>query len=188
MILFVNACVRKESRTLRLAKALLTKLSGEVEEVKLEDVDFGVISQKFLNDRDADIAEGRFDGSEYELARQFARADTIVLAVPYWDLSFPAMFKQYVEHINVLGITFNYTPEGFPVGLCKAQKLYYVMTAGGSLVPEEYGYSYVKALAQNFYGIQDVRILKATGLDIYGADVEQIMNDAIAKIDSIVEG
>jgi FMN-dependent NADH-azoreductase len=42
-------------------------------------------------------------------------------------------------------------------------------------VPEEYGFGYVKALAQNFYGIPDVRLIKAAGLDIIGADTEAIL-------------
>ncbi len=37
-------------------------------------------------------------------------------------------------------------------------------------------------MAQSFYGIQDVELIKAVGLDIYGADVEQIMNDAISGL------
>ena len=69
-------------------------------------------------------------------------------------------------------------PEGFPRGLCRAKKLYYVMTAGGTYVPEEFGYGYVKALAQNFYGIQDVELIKAVGLDIIGADVNKIIGEA----------
>lgn len=43
-------------------------------------------------------------------------------------------------------------------------------TAGGSYVPEDYGFGYVKALAQNYYGIQDVRKIEAVGLDLYGAN------------------
>ena len=51
-------------------------------------------------------------------------------------------------------------------------------TAGGFYVPEDYGFGYVKALAENYYGIKDVRKIEAVGLDIYGADVNAIMRDA----------
>ena len=178
MVLFVNACVRKESRTLRLARRLLSTLDSPYEEVKLHEKAFPVADQAFLEHRDSLIAAGDFGDPMFALARQFARADEIVIAAPYWDLSFPASLKQYIEHINVLGITFCYTPEGTPVGLCRAKRLTYVMTAGGTFVPEEYGYGYVKTLAQSFYGIPEVRLIKATGLDIYGADVETIMREA----------
>ena len=48
-------------------------------------------------------------------------------------------------------------------------------------MPEEFGYGYVKALAQNFYGIKNVELIKATGLDIYGADVSAIMDEAVME-------
>ncbi|MBR1689463.1 MAG: hypothetical protein IJ713_01655 [Oscillibacter sp.] len=38
MILYINACVRSESRTNRIAKALLETLGGAYEEVKLAEV------------------------------------------------------------------------------------------------------------------------------------------------------
>ena len=182
MILFVDACVRDASRTKRLADEVLSRLKGDVKTVKLKNVNFEVTDQDYLKRRDELIAKREFDSEMFTLARDFQAADQIVIAAPYWDLSFPAMLKQYIEHINVLGITFEYTKEGTPVGLCKADRLYYVMTAGGAFVPEEYGYGYVKELAQSFYGIGKVKLIKAVGLDIYGADVEQIMQDAIRGI------
>ena len=63
----------------------------------------------------------------FDLAKQFAEADEVIIAAPFWDLSFPAALKQYFEQINVLGI------------------------------PE-------------------FRLIKATGLDIAGADVDAILN------------
>ena len=108
-----------------------------------------------------------------------------MIAAPYWDLSFPAALKQYFEQINVVGITFKYTEDGIPVGLCKARRLYYVTTAGGSYVPEEFGFGYIKALSQGFYGIQEVRKIEAAGLDLVGADVSAIMRAAESTIDSI---
>lgn len=166
MNLFINACVRKESRTRELADTVLKNLQGEIEEIRLEDIDFPKTDETFLKNRDSLIAAGEFGHESFALARQFAAADTIVIAAPYWDLSFPASLKQYIEHINVIGVTFEYTPEGIPRGLCKADKIYYVMTAGGDFAPEEYGYGYIKALAQSYYGIKEVELIKKTGLDI----------------------
>ena len=182
MVLLVNACVRKESRTKRLAERLTKQLDGDVREVLLSDVQFPVADEAFLAKRDELIAREEWSDPMFDLARQFASADTIVVAAPYWDLSFPASLKQYFEQINVLGITFQYSPEGTPVPLCRAKKLYYVMTAGGAFVPEEFGFGYVRTLAQSFYGIEDVRLIKAVGLDIYGADVEGIMKDALDSV------
>ena len=182
MVLYVNACVRSGSRTKKLAEELLGRLGLAYEEIRLEDIEFATVDEEYLHRRDQLIADRDYDAGEFRLARQFAEADEIVIAAPYWDLSFPAMLKQYIEHINVLGITFEYTPEGFPRGLCKANKLYYVMTAGGNFVPDEFGFGYIKTLAESFYGIPEVRLIKAVGLDIYGADVESIMSKAVSEL------
>ena len=181
-ILFLNACVRRESRTKRLADRLLAKLNRPFAEIRLHGLAFPAVDEAFLRKRDRLIAGGDFSDSLFALARQFADAETIVIAAPYWDLSFPAALKQYFEQINVVGITFRYTEEGVPVGLCRAKRLFLVTTAGGLYVPEEFGFGYIKALAQNFYGIRDVRLLQAVGLDIVGADVEAILREAEGKI------
>ena len=181
MILFINACVRKGSRTKKLANGVLSHLNEQYEEVRLEDIAFPVVNEEFLYSRDKLIGEGRFDDPSFALARQFADADEIVIAAPFWDLSFPASLKQYFEQINVIGITFRYTPEGAPEGLCKAGRLTYVTTAGGEYFHEEFGFGYVKALARNFYGIPDIRLVKATGLDIVGADEEAIIRNAFEE-------
>ena len=181
-ILYINACVRKTSRTQILAQCLLEKLGGSYEEVRLETISFPKTDERYLEKRDLLIREGKYEDDLFALARQFAAAETIVIATPYWDLSFPASLKQYIEHINVLGITFEYTDDGYPVGLCKAKKLWYVTTAGGSMVPEAFGFGYIKALAENFYGISDVELIQASGLDIVGADVSAIMDQTIKDI------
>ncbi|MCR5597291.1 MAG: NAD(P)H-dependent oxidoreductase [Lachnospiraceae bacterium] len=181
MILYINACVREKSRTKSIADAYLSKKNEPVTEVKLENAELPVTDEAYLRKRDDLIANGRFSDGMFTLARQFAEADSIVIATPYWDLSFPAALKQYFEHINVRGITFEYTPEGYPRGLCKAKELCYITTAGGNYCPEEFGYGYIKALAHNFYGIEHIRQIKATGLDIAGADAEKILKDVMDK-------
>lgn len=175
MILFINACVRKESRTLRLAQQLIKTLDGEINEVRLEEIKFPKVDEEFINRRDALKKAGKYDDPLFSLGRDFANADTIVIAAPYYDLSFPAMLKQYFEQINVLGVTFTYSDAGVPKGLCKAKSLYYVTTAGGSIISDDFGFGYVKALANTFYGIEEVHQIKAEGLDIVGADVEAIL-------------
>ena len=184
-ILYVNACVRKESRTRTLAEKLLSRLDEPFEEIRLEDISFPIITEEYLNMRDRLISDGDYQNPVFDLARQFAEAETIVIAAPYWDLSFPAMLKQYLEQINVVKITFRYSEDGVPVGLCRAERLFYVTTAGGYFVPEEYGFGYVRALAQNYYGIQDVRKIEALGLDIDGANVDAIMAAATDHLSGI---
>ena len=181
-ILYVNACVRKESRTKKLAEKLLIKLDKPYEEICLDGMAFPVVNEDYLTERDRLISQGDFQNQMFDLARQFSEAAAIVVAAPFWDLSFPAMLKQYLEQVNVVGITFKYSQEGVPIGLCRANRLFYVTTAGGHYVPETFGFGYIKALAQQYYGIQDVRKIEAIGLDVDGADVSAIMRAAEAAL------
>lgn len=186
-ILFVNACVRSESRTLRLAEKLLLAMNRPFEELRLGGIAFPAVDEGFLRMRDRLVSGREFQSPVFDLARQFSMAETIVIAAPYWDLSFPAALKQYFEQINVVGITFRYTDTGIPVGLCRANRLYYVTTAGGCIVPDAFGFGYVKALAQDFYGIRDVRKVQAVGLDLDGADAEVILKAAGADLKDVIQ-
>ena len=183
MILFVNGCVRENSRTLELAHAVLAKETDTIEEVRLyPDGPDGLDAGK-LALRDALLANREFDHPMFRWARQFADAEAIVLAAPYWDLAFPAKVRAYLEEVTISGITFRYGENGIPQGLCKAKRLIYVTTAGGPIFENfNFGYDYVKALAQGFYGIPNVSIVKAEGLDIWGADAQAIMEAAKADI------
>ena len=168
--LFINACIRPQSRTLKLAEELLSKLEKETgtpaEILNLEDADLKPLSNSDIARRDKALAAGDFSDPFFKYAKQFAEADTIVMAAPYWDLSFPALVKLYFEATSVCGITFRYTPEGYPQGLCKAKKFYYVTTSGGFIGDLDFGFQYAKALTTKLYGIPDVECIRKEGLDI----------------------
>lgn len=185
MILFVNGCVRENSRTLELAQAVLARLEGEVQTAALYQNGAEGLTAETLHLREELAARKEFDHPMFCRAAQFARADTVVIAAPYWDLMFPARVRAYLEEITVSGITFRYTDQGIPQGLCRAKRLIYVTTSGGPIF-RNFGFDYVKALAQGFYGIQDVRLVSAEGLDIWGADTAGILAQAKAGIGDIL--
>jgi FMN-dependent NADH-azoreductase len=182
-ILFINACVRPGSRTLELAQHVLSKLNGHIEEVRLYDEPIPPLDLDGMQRRETAVRENDLTAPVLRHARQFAAADTIVVAAPYWDLLFPAVVRAYFEAVTVTGITFRYTPEGFPAGLCKAKQLIYVTTAGGPIGAYNLGYDYVKALSQLYYGIPEVSCFTAEFLDIIGADVPAIMEAAKQAVD-----
>lgn len=181
MILYVNACVRGCSRTDQIARTLLQKLGEGYEEVKLAEENLEPLSEERLQKRTELTEQRRFDHPMFRLARQFQQADVIVMAAPFWDLSFPAILKVYLENIYVVGLVTEYGGDGVPHGLCKAKKLYYVTTAGGPYVPD-YSYSYLRDLAVNCFGIGETELIRAEMLDVEGFDPEKIVLDTIQKI------
>lgn len=183
-ILFVNACVRQNSRTYTLTQKVLEKLDGETTEVCLCRENLVPLCQKQLEERNTQLAAQNFSSPLFQYARQFAAADEIVIAAPYWDLAFPSLLRIYFEYVTVTGITFRYTEAGIPVGLCKAKRIIYVTTAGGPIGEHNLGYNYVNALAETFYGIPKIQCFKAENLDIQGADVSRILQGAIREIEN----
>lgn len=183
MILFIDACVRDESRTRDLAGFLLEKLDQQVETLNLSNANISNLTKEKLNRRTDACAKGDYSSSEFKYANQFASADTIVIAAPYWDLSFPALLKEYIETICVTGITFKYSEEGMPIGLCRAKDLFYVTTAGGPIIDTAFGYGYIEALAKGMFGIKNTVLFSAENLDIVGNDVEKIMKNSKETIE-----
>lgn len=179
-VLFINACPREGSRTKILADNYLKDVKQEVIQIDLEQIGLLPLNGERLAKRDRLIANGDFSNEFFSLARQFAKADEIVIASPFWDLSFPALVKIYFENITVSGITFKYN-NGNPVGLCNAKKLTYITTAGGKILVD-FGYSYIKTLATQFYGISETVCFRAENLDVMGIIGEEVLNQPISKI------
>ncbi len=186
-ILFINACVRPGSRTLFLAEHVLSKLDGLVEELNLEAEDIAPLNSKALAERDRLCAAGDFSAPMLKYANQFAAADEIVIAAPYWDLAFPSTVRIYLEAVTVCGLTFKYAADGTIEGLCHAKRLHYVTTAGGTIGQYNLGYDYVSALCGMFYAIPEVLCYKAENLDIIGSDVKAIMERAVNDADRILD-
>ena len=174
-LLFVDACVRGErSRTLKLARRFLEayrRANPEDEIVERDLMEERLEPQypEVLAERDALWEAGRLEEPMFAPARQFAAADKIVLAAPFWDLSYPAILKIYLERISVTNITFGYDESGRSVGLCRAEKLLFITTRGGDFSrPEtswmESGAGHIRALCA-MYGIPSFQLLCAEGLD-----------------------
>jgi FMN-dependent NADH-azoreductase len=179
-ILFINACVRENSRTLILAKSIMKDMVGDVTELKLDLENIEPLNGKSLEKREGLVHAGKYDDPMFRYAKQFAEADEIVISAPFWDLSFPAKLKIYLEQITVAGITFHYR-NCHPVGLCRASRLTYVTTSGGPIF-EDFGYRYVKTLAHQFYGIPKTRAVRAMNLDVEMISAEEMAKRATVSV------
>lgn len=186
-ILWIDATARQGSRTRKLAEHLVSKLPGTVTRLCLYQVGIPPLDEERLRWRNACCDARNFADPYFALAKQLAKADTVVIAAPYWDLSFPAILKQYVEAVSVNGITFTYSEEGQPIGLCRAEKLYYVTTAGGPIVSDDPGYGYIRSVFGYLFGVKASCCFKAEGLDLFGADPEALLREACEQIDRALD-
>lgn len=180
-ILLVDVCVRGEhSRTRELAECYLK--DKEFTRLALAEEDLKPLNKSRLEKRQSLIAKGDFSDEMFRYAKQFAQAEEIVIAAPYWDLSFPSLLKIYIENICVVGVTFDYLSDGTSKSRCKAEKLTYITTAGGIIPERNFGFDYVKAVAEEFFKISEFEYIKAEKFDIYGEDTGKIMENTKNKI------
>lgn len=196
-LLFINACVRGDrSRSLKLARRFLEGWQKAHPDANITEVDLckdRMVPQypEVLAQRDALWDAGKLDDPMFDPAHQFAAADKIVIAAPFWDLSFPAILKIYLERITVTNITFGYDANGKNIGLCKAKKLLLITTRGGDFSkPEtawmEMGARQLEALCA-MYGIPQFQCLAAEGLDDVTRDKEAILAEAMGRADALAE-
>ena len=178
-LLVINACISAgNSRTKVLLDAFMNTRKGfETQIIDLTKNAPPAFDEKMLLRRNSDIAQNAFEGEDYTLAHTVKDADVIVIAAPYWDLSFPAVVKAFIEHIMVTNLTFKYGEDGRPIGLCKAEKFIYLTTAGGYIMKPDFGFEYLEQIFK-MLGVKSSQMISAEGIDIFGADIDGILSKA----------
>ncbi len=189
-LLFVNACARKESRTLELCRYFLQKYKEchsdvEIEEIKIcEDAALLPMDEQKLTLRNELIAKKDWNHPMMHYALQWNQAEKILIGAPYWDWSFPSVLKIYVENIMISELNFVFQ-ENRSVGLCKGEKMLYLTTAGGS-AKENMGYDYMKRVLMEL-GKYESTYIHADNLDVFGVEIAAEMEKAKKEIDKIIK-
>ena len=191
--LYIDCCIRGEqSRTKRLAEAFLT-VYGAREDVVLTrltlmDEPLIPFSNGFFWQREGLLECGELDHPRFRYAHQFQQAQRIIIAAPFWDLSFPALLKVYIENLCVQGITFDCDEENGCFGVCSAQKMLFLTTRGGALEgsPMDNGTKYLSDMAK-FFGIPSFAHIAADAIDAGLEPVETILGRAIRQATALAE-
>lgn len=182
-ILYINSCVNIEkSRTSQLANYYLQQQTSNIKTIYLEQLQLKPLDSNSLAQREEKINNKDFSSPIFDLAKLVKDADKIVIAAPFWDLSFPAMLKTCLEHICIKDLTFYYGPKGIPQGLTKVEEVVYITTSGGYIGDFDFGFEYVKKLFSCLFSVNKFSTFSAQGLDIYGANVDQILEEAKVNI------
>ncbi len=186
-LLYIDCCIRGEqSRTKIISEAFVNVFRRDrnfsVETLELDKFPASPLGHYEYQHREALLAQGRTDDSVFDFARQFAAADLIVVAAPFWDMGIPAKLKIYFENVSVCGFTFGFDGERFS-GLCNASQMVYITTRGmdiadGSVMEQASPYLY--ALTK-FFGIDNFDMVSAYGLDVRPSEAEQLVESAVSQ-------
>ncbi len=113
------------------------------------------------------------------LVAELTAADIVVIGVPLYNFSVPAVLKAWIDQIARANLTFRYEGGG-PVGLLEGKRAYIVMTSGGTELsgPVDYASDYLRHVL-GFVGIKDVTFVTANQLMV---DEEAALNEAHSEI------
>ena len=121
------------------------------------------------------------------LVSQFLAADVVVVGAPMYNFSVPTQLKAWIDRIAQAGRTFKYTDKG-AVGLAGGKTVIVASSRGGvySSSPElsamlDHQESYLKAVF-GFFGVTDVRFVRAEGVAMGDAARAQALADADVAI------
>lgn len=187
-ILYIRANCRDSSTstTTKIASSFIEEYLKNNPEDKITTLDLYKEEIDFLRENNLKDMESNeinnINHPVFKYAYQFLNADKYIIDAPFWNLSFPAILKAYIDYVTVSGITFKYT-ETMAVGLCKNKKAVHVVSRGGfySTGPAanyEMGDKYLRTLF-GFLGIEDFTTIAAENLDMIGADKESITQNSI---------
>ena len=163
-LIYIDATMRAESRTRKIARPIVAELAKryEIETISLDGAGFPAVDGKILEDRNNGIVPEEYA----EMARRIAAADRIIIAAPFWDMSFPAALKVFFENMSLFHITFD-SDNTHCYGLCKCSKVLYITTRGMNIHtgdPLEQATPYIKALSC-LWGLGDVYVVSAENMD-----------------------
>jgi FMN-dependent NADH-azoreductase len=122
------------------------------------------------------------------LVQQFLAADVIVVGAPLYNFSIPSQLKAWIDRVAQVGRTFKYTDKG-PQGLAGGKVVIVASTRGGMYSTSESGRamehqeSYLQTVF-GFFGVTDVRIVRAEGLAMGDAGKAQALASADSDIKS----
>ena len=180
-LIFIDACMRAGSRTRRIARPIIAELRKKysVETVDLTKNIYPVADNYTLEDRNQGVVPAEY----VDLAKRIAAADRIVIAAPFWDMSFPSALKVFFENMSLFGVTFD-SNEKECYGLCKAEKVMYITSRGMNIStgdPLEQATPYIKALS-HLWGWGELTVISAQNMDYSTPEeIEERVSKAIAE-------
>lgn len=180
-LIYINACMRAGSRTGRIASAIIEELGRkyEVETIDLTQNMYPIADNTTLEDRN----NGIVPEEHVVLARKIAAADRIVIAAPFWDMSFPSALKVFFENMSLFGVTFDSNDKEC-YGLCNAEKVMYITTRGMDIStgdPLEQATPYIKALS-HLWGWGELTVISAQNMDYSSPEeIEEKVRKSIAE-------
>jgi FMN-dependent NADH-azoreductase len=119
---------------------------------------------------------------------EFLAADVVVIGTPMYNFGIPSTLKAWIDRIAIAGKTFRYTANG-PEGLAVDKKIIIASSRGGIYssgagVAADFQEAYLRQVF-GFFGITDIEIVRAEGVNISAEHKAQAIASAHAAIGTV---
>lgn len=196
-ILFIHSSLAgADSVSTRIARSLIDGLArdnpgSEVTRIDLSDgglphldakeFESWSVSPEQRNDLQVKLAS-RSD----TLIEQLTSHDTLVLAVPMYNLGIPSTLKAWIDRVARAGKTFAYSSDG-PRGLVEGVHAYLVFSRGGTYrdTAMDTQTPYMKSIL-GLMGITEVDTIFAEGLNQGGESRQESIKEAMAQVRNLL--
>lgn len=123
------------------------------------------------------------------LQQEFLNADIVIVGAPMYNFSPASQLKTWIDRVAQAGVTFKYTEQG-AVGLAGGKTVILVSSRGGNYAgtPYELAMDHQEAFLKTifgFFGIEDVRIIRAEGTNLGDDSKENALNTALAQAQQV---
>ncbi len=181
-LLYIDSCIREEvSRTKKIATPIINKLKEryDVETLVINELNLTIVKKDLVNKR----TNGIIDPEVLSWANKVSKADRIVIAAPFWDMSIPAALKSFIELCSIINVTFA-SDDKTCFGICNCKKLLYITTRGMNIKTNsqlDQATPYLKAISY-LWGLGEVSVVSAYNLDYSNEEeVEEKIKKAISN-------
>jgi FMN-dependent NADH-azoreductase len=181
-LLFIDSCIRGElSNTRKIALPLIEKLKEkyEVTTLTINDLKLDIVQEQLIAERQ----KGNVPEYVVEWANLIKSCDRLVIAAPFWDMSFPSSLKVFIELSSLFNVTFAVNDKTC-YGLCKCKKTLYITTRGMNIPTRDKldgATPYLECLS-HLWGLGPIEVLSAYNMDFVSEEEKQNkVNNAIKE-------
>ena len=186
-IAVIDSTIRKESRTREIMNNVLNHFK--------DDIDFKIYNINEYELIPTNMSNFDQKGSEeffFELSKEIASMDGMIIAAPFWDMTYPALLKVFLEKLSIPNVMFlDGTKE--VVGLSNNKFMLFLTTRGLNI--ETYS-KYdgaspsLKALCE-LWGIKHFACVGAHNMDYSSPSeieekIESTSKEAIAVLNELI--
>lgn len=134
-ILIIDSCIRKNSKTRIMLNKFMDILKQHHNDINIiylnNNKKLVPLNDILLEKRNNDCINMDFKDEYYDFAKELKNCDIVIVAAPFYDLCFPAIFKTFIEQTLVYNLTFVDSTNGIK-GLTNCKKMIYLAVRGMS--------------------------------------------------------